>query len=204
MARQFDAYYLDEKKPFFWKVLDFIFRKSIRTRLQLTLEECKSPKPVSILDVGCGSGRCAVKLLRQGQAVVTGVDFSSGMIEIAREVVAEYRVQDRCRFILGDFKEIAFGEKFDVCVALGFFDYTKNPGEYLQKMKSLAKEKIIASFPAKWRLRNLVRITRLKVLKCPVYFYTYSQIEKTLQGLSFQNYTIKNIGRDYFVVATLS
>ena len=37
----------------------------------------------TILDVGCGTGRHAVELARQG-AKVTGVDFSSGMLEKAK------------------------------------------------------------------------------------------------------------------------
>jgi len=168
-ARQFDAYYLDESKPLSWKILDFIFRRSIHARLILTLEECKSPRPVKILDVGCGSGRCAVKLLRQGAATLTGIDFSPEMIKIAKELGQEYRVQDRCHFVLEDFAQAAFNEKFDICVALGFFDYTRDPENYLQKMKELATEKIIASFPAKWRLRNIVRVVRHKILRCPVY-----------------------------------
>ena len=59
------------------------------------------------------------------------------------------------------------------------------------------------SFPAKWRLRNIIRLLRLRIFKCPVYFYTYRQIETIFQNSAFENYTIKTIGRDYFVVATL-
>ena len=203
-ARQFDSYYLEKKKPFSWKVLDYLFRRSMNDRLQLTLQECKTGRNVTILDVGCGSGRCAVRLLRQSPCVLTGIDFSPEMIKIANEVVLEYRVQDRCRFILGEFGEIVFNEKFDICVALGFFDYTKNPEIYLRKMKQITTGKIIASFPAKWRLRNLIRITRLKILNCPVYFYTVNRIKQILRDASIDDYKIRCIGRDYFVVARLS
>ena len=40
-------------------------------------------KGLAVLDVGCGTGRHAVRLARAG-AVVTGIDFSSGMLDKAR------------------------------------------------------------------------------------------------------------------------
>ena len=203
-ARQFDSYYLDKTKSLSWKILDFLFRQSIYKRLERTLHECRVGRSIKIVDVGCGSGRCAAKLARHSTSTVTGIDFSAEMIKIANEVAEEYRVQDRCHFILGDFREMALNEKFDICVALGFFDYTKEPREYLKKMKEITTDKIIASFPVKWKLRNIVRIVRLRILNCPVYFYTVSKIKRILHDVSIHDYTIECIGRDYFVVARLS
>ena len=202
-AKQFDAFYLEEEKPFYWKVLDFLFRRSIHRRLELTLQECQDEAGIRILDVGCGSARCAVKLAQRGHRV-TGVDFSSEMIKLARRVAEENRVNKECHFILVDFKEVTLEEKFDVSIALGFFDYTGEPQEYLRKIKKLTKGKIIASFPAKWRLRNIIRIIRLRILRCPIYFYTTRRIENILKDVSIRDYQIKNLGRDYLVVAKIS
>ena len=46
---------------------------------------------LSVLDVGCGTGRHAVRLAQQG-ARVTGVDFSAGMLGKARQKPGAERV----------------------------------------------------------------------------------------------------------------
>jgi hypothetical protein len=40
-ARVFDNYYLPDGKSFVFKILDFLFRRSIERRLRLTVEECR-------------------------------------------------------------------------------------------------------------------------------------------------------------------
>jgi len=197
-AGAFDRYYLGKEKFLWEKIPDFIFRRSIKRRFDLTLKECAKEKNLRILDVGCGSGRCAVELAKQGHMVV-GVDFSEQMIRLARTLAQENGASGSCHFICGDFLEMDFHEEFDVCIALGFFDYTKNPSTYLSKMKKLARRKIIVSFPAKWRLRNLVRIARLKYLNCPVYFYTSQKIKNIFTVAKIFNYSTRSLGRDYWV-----
>lgn len=202
-ARQVDNYYLKTQKPFYWKVLDFLFRDSIRWRFKLTVEECRQNQNAHILDVGCGAGRLDVELAKSGTFQITGIDFSTSMILLANALARQNNCESRCRFILGDFLKTDIKGPFDVSVALGFFDYTENPVEYLKKIKSLTKVKIIASFPAKWRIRNIVRVIRLSVLGCPVYFYTRNQIRHILSKAGIDCYTVQTLDRDYLVVITL-
>ena len=201
-SRQFDSYY-SEKKPLIKRVLDYIFRRSMNRRVRLAMDECvQSGNQMKILDVGCGSGRLSIALSMQPTThSVLGIDFSQEMIELAHRRAKEHRIDEKCRFVEDDFAAYVFENKYDIAVALGFFDYTSDPGAYLKKMKNITTKKIIASFPAKWRLRNLVRIVRLKILKCPVYFYTPRKIQNILNAASMRDYQIKNIGRDYFVIA---
>ena len=202
-ASYFDSYFIKGNKSLFRKVLDFLFRQSIQKRLQLTIKECTSMPQAHILDVGCGSGRSSMALAKATGNNVIGADFSAEMVKMANALARRHHLEDRCHFILGDFAEITFAEKFDVCVALGFFDYIQNPADYLNKMKAITTKKIIASFSAKWRWRNMVRIIRLKILKCPVYFYTEDTIKSLLKNVAIENYAIKNIGRDYLVIIDL-
>lgn len=199
-ARAFDSYYSETEKPFLRKILDTMLRASMKRRLELTLQECRDMPGAKILDVGCGSGRYAVALACSGASSVTGIDFSKPMIELARSLAQKNKVQDKFRFIVGDFKETVLNDKFDVCLAVGFFDYTCEPQEYLMKMCALTTGKIIATFPARWRLRNIIRIVRLKILGCPVYFYTPGKIKEILKVAAISRYSLKNIGRDYFLI----
>ena len=199
-VEKYDSIY-DKNKSFIWRILDFIFRRSIQRRYELTLDECFDIKNKKILDIGCGPGKYSVTLAKMQPQKVVGIDFSEDMLAKAKQLAIDNKVQEICRFVNADFSRYVVQEKFDVCLAIGFFDYIKNPLATLEKTKSICQGKVIISFPAKWRLRNIVRIIRLKFLRCPVYFYTIKQIEDLLVKSGFKNFKIKTVDRDYFVVA---
>lgn len=62
------------------------------------LEPVEAP---SAVDLGCGTGACAVFLAERGFDVV-GVDFSRVAIRRAERAAAEAGVGDRCRFVHAD------------------------------------------------------------------------------------------------------
>lgn len=64
----------------FKMVINKLFRKGMVERFKLALNEC-SPNS-TILNVGCGSGRISIALAEKG-ANITGIDYSSQMIELA-------------------------------------------------------------------------------------------------------------------------
>ena len=85
------------------------------------LELCGDVRGLRVLDVGCGPGLYAEKLVERGAQEVTGVDASSTMIELARE-----RVSERATFRMHDLESpldwLAPGS-FDVAVmALHHYD----------------------------------------------------------------------------------
>ncbi|AHG44432.1 methyltransferase [Rhizobium leguminosarum bv. trifolii CB782] len=68
---------------------------------------------LSVLDAGCGGGAHALALLERG-AVVTGIDASAGMLDIAQR-----RLEGRARLLLADLSEpLPFQDKaFDLILA---------------------------------------------------------------------------------------
>jgi len=199
-VNKYKSIYSKDKTPI-WKILDFLFRRSVQRRFELTLEECSDIKDKKILDVGCGPGIYAVTLATLEPAKVVGIDFSEEMLAKAQALAMENRVKDVCQFINSEFLRYQFEEKFDICLAIGLFDYIREPQPSLKKIRALCLEKAIISFPGKWKLRNVVRKIRLAILRCPVYFYTRKQLEKLLKESGFNNFEIKNVDRDYLVVA---
>jgi SAM-dependent methyltransferase len=105
-ARYYDAFY--ENKDYAAEV-DYV----------CSLLQKNAPGAVSVLDLGCGTGRHARLLAERGFRVV-GVDRSAQMLNraLALRDSAPARIQDRLRFHECDVGKLRLGAQFDVVVAL--------------------------------------------------------------------------------------
>lgn len=197
-AHEFDAYYKEEKDAL-RRAIDKIFRKGMKERFDLTLQECKNVDGKRILDIGCGTGRMSLELAKRG-ATVLGIDFSRTMLDMAAAMAKQFGLQDKCTFVQDNFTKHVFKEEFDISLALGLFDYTKEPEVFLQKISALTTEKFLASYPSRFAFQVPLRMIWLKSRNLPVYFYTKGQL-KRLYAPYFPRYKIKNISALYFCVA---
>jgi SAM-dependent methyltransferase len=78
------------------------------------------PGAVSVLDLGCGTGRHDLLLAEQGYRV-TGVDISPDMLSIARRHCNEWQPPSGTQaptFVQGDVRSVRLGQRFDVVVSL--------------------------------------------------------------------------------------
>ena len=197
-AHEFDTYYKEEKDAL-RRAIDKIFRKGMKERFDLTLQECRNIEGKRILDIGCGTGRMSLELAQRG-ARVTGIDFSQTMLDMAKAVARQSGLEDKCTFVLDDFTKHIFKEKFDISLALGLFDYTKEPEIFLRKIRELTKERFLASYPSKYAFQVPLRMIWLRSRNLPVYFYTKGQLKRLYAPL-FPRYKIKNISALYYCVA---
>ena len=203
-ASDFDSIYGHSKaRGSFDKLMDKMFRKSMLLRFNETLHETAKPSIQSILDVGCGSGVYCVEFLKQGKTVV-GLDLAEGMLEIAKEKTADYKDSGRISFILSGYMEYEFHQKFDAAVLMGFFDYIKEPVELIQKLQKDVTREIYMSFPRKGGFLTWQRKVRYNMRNCPLYFYSKSSLVDILNRAGLKGkYSIKDLGRDFFVKVTL-
>lgn len=76
-------------------------------------------QPVSILDIGTGSGIIAVTIAKHApKASVTATDVSEMALEVARQNAAKHGVSERVEFASGDlFKAVSDGSLYDVIVS---------------------------------------------------------------------------------------
>ena len=178
-AESFDAIYRVERSVVA-RWTDRLLRKAIFERYEVTFTEAGDVAGKVVLDVGCGSGVYSVDFARRGARRVVGIDFSEGMLALARKEAVERGVGDVCEFRHEDFMEAAFDETFDVSIAMGVFDYLAAPAPFLARMTALTTGRLIASFPGHSLLREPLRRERYRLAgKGEVTFYSRADVERT-------------------------
>lgn len=200
IPKQWDAFYSHENR--FMNLINRLLRKGLYERYRLTFENCGDLSGASVLDIGCGTGRYSIECAKRGASRIVGIDFAPSMIEFSRKIARQMNVADKCEFICGDFPTYTFDETFDVVLALGFFDYIKNPELIFKKVAQLNPGKFLASFPKFtpiWGIQRFIRYHYFK--KCPIYNYSLTQLEHLYQEAPFKHYRIIPCGKGFFGVA---
>ena len=198
-AAAFEKIYSGRKSSFSsW--LDRVFRKDMYLRYEFTLKHCEPVQGRTFLDVGCGNGLYAVELAKRGAKHAVGIDISENMLELCRQNAQQAGVLDRCTFIHSDLLQYNPPEPFDVVYGIGLFDYISDARPVLRKMRQVAKDKAIASFPRFWTWRAPVRKVRLGVRGCPVYFYTRGSLRHMMKDAGFAETLIERVVKLHCVV----
>lgn len=177
IASEFNGYYTGQRPSLIQEIGYRIFRgPGLKKRFSDTIKiigECKGAK---ILDVGCGPGVYALYFAKNG-ATVTGIDISQNMIDLARRSLLNSGIKN-FNLILGNFLECELPDTFDYALVIGFFDYINKSkrDEYIDKLKRLAKKKIIATFPKRFVFQMPIRRALFLIKRQPVFFYTKGMI----------------------------
>lgn len=201
-AVTFDSLYSEEKMGPLMRIINRQFRRDIHDRFILSMDHIRQYGLETALDVGCGSGRYALAMSQMGMKRIVGVDVSPKMLDMARDITGRVeKADDIFEFYCSDFMEISTEEKFDLVLAMGFFDYIKDPISVLKKMMTIAGHSVIATFPSISIYRTPIRKIRYHFKRCPVYFYTRDDIRSLATEAGFRSYEITKIpgsGMDYF------
>jgi 2-polyprenyl-3-methyl-5-hydroxy-6-metoxy-1,4-benzoquinol methylase len=200
-AYRFDSLYSEMGSNFLMRFLNRKFRKDIYERFTLTLEHAEALGVRSVLDVGCGSGRYALAFAELGLEKIVGIDCSPAMIELAGKITSDrHKRIGLFEFTCSDFMGFMSEERYDLVLAMGVFDYIKEPIPFLSKMISLSDRSVVTSFPSISLYRTPIRKARYYVKRCPVYFYDRKKIETLFAKVGFRDVEIKKIpgaGMDY-------
>ena len=202
IAAEFDSIYTGQNKNAFSRAMDHVFRKDMYQRYEWVMRKTGSVNGLRICDVGCGSGRFVTTLAKKGAQHVTGVDVAPEMLKIARNVVAQDNVADRCDFVLSDVLNWKTDEKYDITIAIGFWDYIMEPPERLRLIRSFTTKKFLSAWPRFWTWRMPVRKVRLQMLRgCPVYFFRKPTVYKLIEDAGFKVESCETIGKLFCVEA---
>ena len=197
IAPQFDAIYSGKKNPIA-RSLDRWLRRDIYERFDWVMRKAGDARNLTVCDVGCGSGRFVAALAQSG-ARVTGLDFAPQMLDLARDLVKQAGVADRCNFVLSDILDWKTNDKFDLVIAIGFWDYVSDPLERLKVIRSITRDRFLSAWPRAGTMRAAIRKRRLKVSGCPVYFWTHAQVEDYLTKAGFSVTSSETYGQLYCV-----
>jgi ubiquinone/menaquinone biosynthesis C-methylase UbiE len=89
------------------------------------------PRGMSVLDVACGEGFYTRMIRQRGAARVVGVDLSHGMIDLACRQETQHQLG--IEYVVGDARELAGTDSFDLSVAAYLLNYARSRDE-LQAM----------------------------------------------------------------------
>lgn len=198
-AIRFDSLYGEEEMHPIRRWVNRTFRRDIYERYVRTIEHVRIHRLRSALDVGCGSGRYAIGLAEAGARRIVGVDFSPHMIELAAANTSGLGTAD-VELVCADFAEFQTDERFDVVIAMGFFDYVADPVSILARMRELARHSVVASFPSVSVYRTPLRKVRYVLRGLPVYFYDADEIAGFSDAAGFARHEVEKIrgaGMDY-------
>lgn len=203
IASEFDSIYTGENKSAFSRTLDHVFRKDMYQRYEWVMQKTGDVRGLRICDVGCGSGRFVTALAKKGAEHVTGVDVAPEMLKLARKVVAQDGTADRCDFVLSDVLNWKTNDKYDISIAIGFWDYIMEPPERLGLIRKFTTKKFLSAWPRYWTWRMPIRKVRLQYIRgCPVYFFRKPQVYQMLEGAGFRVDSCQSIGKLFCVEAT--
>ena len=118
--------------------------KAAPVLLRFFASKTAASRNLGVLDLGCGTGRLALRFLEAGYEV-TGLDLSADMLALAETRCARYRIGGKARFIQGDisgFKlEGPFGLVFSTYNSMNHLDTKeKLSGCFTSVKKCLAQE----------------------------------------------------------------
>jgi len=198
-SRRYDELY-GEHHSLLQRAVNHLWHQVIQQRFDLTFARCGPLAGKRVLDVGCGSGRYAVRFAQDGAAEVVGIDLSTRMLELAMARARAAGVAERCRFERADFSHVTFQGTFDIITAIGLFDYVARPESHLGRIRDLLRGRAFASFPVRWLVRTLIRRLSFLASGCPVYFYTRREVERLWADAGFAHCEIMALDRDYFVI----
>jgi ubiquinone/menaquinone biosynthesis C-methylase UbiE len=203
-ARDFDHIYDDEGKTPLRRFVDTHLRKEMRLRFSRAFEVLAPMRGHSLLDAGCGGGRYAIPAAAAGASEVLGLDFSEPMLALARQKAAAANVGDVCRFVAGDLLTYPLPEKaFDYSLAIGFFDYQKDPVAAMRALARATRTRIFVSIPKRWHVLTPQRWVRYTGFRCYIRFYSRPEVERLAESVRPRRYQIFDHHRELNLLVEL-
>ncbi|XP_047309455.1 uncharacterized protein LOC124912860 [Impatiens glandulifera] len=116
LSNQLFALFLDETMTYscaIFKAADEDLKTAQLRKISLLIKKAKINKTHEILEIGSGWGSLAIEVVKQTGCKYTGITLSVEQLTYAEMKVKEAGLQDRIRFLLCDYRQMASTNKFD-------------------------------------------------------------------------------------------
>ena len=148
----------------------------------------------TVLEIGCGTGRIAKKIIKQCKKYV-GIDISSKTVDVARNHFKDF---NNASFINEDFLKYKDTEKYDVIFSTLTFMHIKDKEKALINVFNLLKNNGIFVLSIDKNQQNFIDTGYSRI---EVYPDNPTYISKTLTSLGFIKFKIKEIDNAYVITA---
>jgi cyclopropane fatty-acyl-phospholipid synthase-like methyltransferase len=201
------AYYKEGwQNATWWDRLSTVFRgNAMYVRMNAALDlAAPHINGMSVLDVGCASGRFPFCLLQAGAGKVYGTDISAEAIQIAKEHGAELGLQNRLDFAVLDVVQPKSAlPRVDLVTALGIIEYF-NVQAMSVFLGNLRTKYILLDFPDLSRRREfptwILRQVYIRVNRLPgVYLYSLDEFAKLAEPFGFRDLRLVKRNKFYYV-----
>lgn len=155
--------------------------------------------PKKLLDVGCGTGNVLMRLAKNNNMDLYGLDISEKMIDIAKK-----NLKSRVELKIGDSECMPWeNNTFDVIVCNASFHHYPNPEKTLLEMKRILKFSgtlIIGDPTAPVGIRQILNLYYNKSNTGDYKIYYKKEIEKLLIKSGFRPSNFKKINYKSFAI----
>lgn len=136
------------------------------------LQLLQNQDPIKVLDLGCGTGLGSVPFINKGD-LVTGIDFSPGMIEVCKKRKFANLI---CQNIN---EELAVAdESFNLTICLGAFEFVENSKRLIERVFKKLKAGGTFAFTIPTSQETCERLK--------IHSFTVEEIEKDLRAIGFK------------------
>ncbi|TBX70580.1 bifunctional demethylmenaquinone methyltransferase/2-methoxy-6-polyprenyl-1,4-benzoquinol methylase UbiE [Flavobacterium silvisoli] len=77
-------------------------------------------KPETILDIATGTGDLAILMASTSAQKITGLDLSSGMLEVGKKKIKDKNLSDKIEMVLGDSENIPYPDNYFDAITVSF------------------------------------------------------------------------------------
>jgi cyclopropane fatty-acyl-phospholipid synthase-like methyltransferase len=202
------AYYKEgQQNANWWDRLSTVFRGDAMYVRMNTALELLTPhiNGMTVLDVGCASGRFAFEMIKAGAQKVYGSDISTDALELAKKRSSELGIQDKTEFSTMDVVQPNSPlPHVDLVTALGVIEYF-DARDMTAFLGNLRTKYFLLDFPDHGRKKEfptwILRQVYIRVNRLPgVYLYSLDEFAELAEPFGFIN--LRVIRKNNFYYAT--
>ncbi|ONM04715.1 Cyclopropane-fatty-acyl-phospholipid synthase [Zea mays] len=126
LSNDFFALFLDPTMTYscgIFKAEDESLEAAQLRKLDNLINKAKVDPGHHVLDIGCGWGSLAIRLVKRTGCKCTGITLSEEQLKYGKRKVKEFGLEDHITLLLCDYRQIPNGQKFDRIISCGMLEH---------------------------------------------------------------------------------